>query len=347
VPLAVELFLNEFDDALLLVLDAGLLLPEAVQLGLPLCDFLAVGVHVQGSAEGVFVPHVQDGDHDVSAQVEEGLGGVQLEFPFVVLAFPVVQGVFDQVQNLPVVALLQSHLFKVALQLRFLFEHPLPALVNFLPLIVYAVLDKILVAAIFLGLERVVVGVEVVAALQGVGVDDAEFLVEDDACTALLADILVPVLGLHVLAGEDALLELEVDAVLGQHLGVQLAFHLLDELVDGVAEDEVAFEGWVCMQVEVHEQPLLFGVVFAELLDGEAGGLLLGVGGAVVAVEILVQGVHATVAAGYAVGVEHGDQDEDEVPAKEEGAHVLFVEEEFEDAVHAVAGRSFDGVDAG
>lgn len=39
-----------------------------------------------------------------------------------------------------------------------------------------------------------------VAALEGVGVDKSELLVEDHPSTALLAEILETVLGLHVLA---------------------------------------------------------------------------------------------------------------------------------------------------
>ena len=174
----------------------------------------------------------------------------------------------------------------------------------------------------------------------------AEFLVEDHSGTALLADVLVPVFGLHVLSREDALLELEVDAVLGEHFGVELALHLLDEFVDRVAEDEVPFVGWVRVQIQVHEQPLLFRIEFAQLFDREAGRLLLRVRAAVVAVQILVQGVHSAVPSGYAIRVQHGHKDEDEVPAQQEGAHVVFVEEESQDAVHAVAGRRLDGVHA-
>lgn len=114
--------------------------------------------------------------------------------------------------------------------------------------------------------EKIVVGVEVIATLERIGVDESELLVEDHASTALLADVLVAVLGFHMFSAEDALFELEVDAVLAQDLGIELAFDLLDKFIDGVAKDKVSFQGRVSMQVQVHKHPLLFTVVLTEFL---------------------------------------------------------------------------------
>ncbi len=50
-------------------------------------------------------------------------------------------------------------------------------------------------------------------------------------------------------SGKNALLEIETDTILTQYLSVQLTLDLLDEFIDGVAEYEVTFEGWVRMQV--------------------------------------------------------------------------------------------------
>jgi len=218
-----------------------------------------------------------------------------LQLPFVVLILLIVQFVLHELQYLEVVGLLEPHLLQVGCQFTLILEQLLPALVDLLSLLVDPVLHQILVGGVLLRLQDVVIGVHVVAALEGVGVDDSQLFVEDHPCAALFADVFVPVLGLHVLSRKDALFELKVDAVLGEHLRVELTLHLLDELVDGVAEDEVAFEGGVGMQVQVHEQSFVFGVVLAKFFDCETGGLLLGVWSAVVAVEVLVECVHPAV----------------------------------------------------
>ena len=168
VPLAVELLLYKFDNALLLVLDAGLLLAEAVELSLAVCNLLAVAVHVHCPGERVFVPDVQDRHHDAAAQVVEGLRRVELPLSLVVLVLLIVEFVPDEAQNFPVVALLKPHLLEVGLQLAFLLKELLAAVVNFLRLFVEAVLDEIASAGIFFGEEGVVVGVEMVAALESV-----------------------------------------------------------------------------------------------------------------------------------------------------------------------------------
>lgn len=50
-----------------------------------------------------------------------------------------------------------------------------------------------------------------------------------------------------MLSGENALLELEVDAILTEHFREELTLHLLHELVDGVAKNEVTLVGRVSM----------------------------------------------------------------------------------------------------
>lgn len=114
--------------------------------------------------------------------------------------------------------------------------------------------------------------------------DYSQLLVANYPCTALFADIFIPILSFHVFSREYALLELKIDAVLGEHFGVELTFNLLDELIDGVAKNEVTFESWVSMEIKVHEESFVFGVMFAKFLYGEAGRLLFGVWIAVIAV---------------------------------------------------------------
>lgn len=62
---------------------------------------------------------------------------------------------------------------------------------------------------------------------------------------------------------EYTLLELEVYTISAQCFSVELTFNLFDELVDGVAENEVSLESRVSMQVQVHKHPLLFPIMLA------------------------------------------------------------------------------------
>lgn len=98
-PLAVELLLYELHDALLLGLDAGLLLAEAVQLGLAVGDLAAVEVGVGEPRVGVAVPDVEDGDEDVAAQVVEGGEVVGGQVSRVVGAVLVVEGVSSEAED--------------------------------------------------------------------------------------------------------------------------------------------------------------------------------------------------------------------------------------------------------
>lgn len=64
-------------------------------------------------------------------------------------------------------------------------------------------------------------------------------------------------------------------------------------------------------------------------------------------VEILVKNIHSAVPSGHAVGIEHRDQHEHKVFPEEVGPGILQIDQEVEDAVHAVAGRSLHGMDPG
>ena len=205
-------------------------------------------------------------------------------------------------------------------------------------------MSEVLLFSSLLWLHRVVIPIHVVPTLERVRVHHPELLVEDHSSTPFLADILVSVLGLHVFAGKVALFELKTDTVLTQHLRKELTLDLLDELVDRVAEGKVALEGWVRVQVQVHEQSLILGVVLAEAFDSEAGGLLLGVRVGVVAVEVLVEGVHPAVPPHHAIRVEHRHQHKHEILPQKKSPCIFFVEQEVNDALHAVAGRRLDGV---
>jgi hypothetical protein len=77
----------------------------------------------------------------------------------------------------------------------------------------------------------------------------SEILVKHNSSTSFLANILIPILGLHVLPRKDTLFELKIDTILAQNFREDLTFHLLDEFVNGVAEGEVSFVGWMRVQV--------------------------------------------------------------------------------------------------
>ena len=100
--------------------------------------------------------------------------------------------------------------------------------------------------------------------------DKAELLVEDYPSAPLLADVLKPVFGLHMLPRKYALLEVKVDAVLAQHLRVYLTLYLLHKLIYRIAKYKVALESRMGMQVQVHKQPLVLSVVLTQLFDCKA-----------------------------------------------------------------------------
>lgn len=92
---------------------------------------------------------------------------------------------------------------------------------------------------------------------------DAKLLIKHNSSTSLFGLIFVTILCLHVFAGKDALLELEVNAIFTQHLREDLTLHLLYELIDSVSEGKISLEGGMSMQIEVHEKSLVYGKVFA------------------------------------------------------------------------------------
>ena len=99
----------------------------------------------------------------------------------------------------------------------------------------------------FLALQSIVVGVAVIATLEGVGVSESEFPIEDDPPAPLLADVFIPIFCFHVLPWKYALLEFKIYAILTKNFGKQMTLHLFDVVEDGVAKDEVAFVGRMSM----------------------------------------------------------------------------------------------------
>jgi hypothetical protein len=270
----------------LLGLDPCLLLPESVQFGLPLSNLLAILANIWDPCIGVFVPDIKQRNQDIPSQIMKGLLPKARQLPFVVLPLLIVQLILSELEQIVLTAFgifLPLHLFSVLLQL-FLLQTLFATLVKFVAVLVELVLYHVARARIGRRTEKIVVGVEVIATLERIGMDESELLVEDHASTALLADVLVAVLGFHMFSTEDALFELEVDAVLAQDLGIELALDLLDKFIDGVAKDKVSFQGRVSMQVQVHKHPLLFTVVLTEFLHRKTRRLPVWIGIGVVPV---------------------------------------------------------------
>lgn len=78
---------------------------------------------------------------------------------------------------------------------------------------------------------------------------ESQLFIGNYPAAALFIHILIPVFRLHVFPGENALFELEIDAVLTQNLRKQMTFDLFNIIKDGITKDKVAFIGWMSMQI--------------------------------------------------------------------------------------------------
>lgn len=134
----------------------------------------------------------------------------------------------------------------------------------------------------------VIVCIEVISAFNGIRMHDAKFLIKDHSSASLLSLLLVSVSCLHVLPRKDALFEFKIDAISSQNTRKDLTFHLFHKLVNGIAKCKVALECGVCVQVDVHEQSLILGIMLPKLFDCPAGRLALRVWRAVESIQVLV-----------------------------------------------------------
>lgn len=75
--------------------------------------------------------------------------------------------------------------------------------------------------------------------------------VEDHPATSLLREILVLVLGIHVVLAEGTVVVVELNAVQRQQLCEELGLDLLLRIIQGVPVHEVAFLLRVGMQIDV------------------------------------------------------------------------------------------------
>ena len=82
--------------------------------------------------------------------------------------------------------------------------------------------------------------------------------VHDNSPTAFLRHVFIPVFCVHVFLGEVAVLIFEALIVKGDQLTKDLAFNLLDEIIDSITINEAAFLRIMSMKVEVEGESALF-----------------------------------------------------------------------------------------
>lgn len=83
--------------------------------------------------------------------------------------------------------------------------------------------------------------------------NQSKLFVKNYTPTTLFAEIFISIFCLHMFTRKDTILKIEINTVLTQHFRVNLTLNLLDKLINSVSKDEISFESWVRMQVEVHE----------------------------------------------------------------------------------------------
>ena len=87
--------------------------------------------------------------------------------------------------------------------------------------------------------------------------DDVGSFMHYNFSTALLCEILEPILCVHVLFAKIAVLILESRVIDREQLAKDLAFHLLYEICEGVAIDEATLLGIMGMQIKVEGESVL------------------------------------------------------------------------------------------
>lgn len=195
--------MDELYDVLLFGLEMGLFLLEAVKLAIIARDLTTQFVGIGYPWIRILSPDVKDRDQNVFAEVKESALSVHLRRVAVVIGGSIVHRI-----------VVQSNIFTA-----FLFF--LNGRLTFVDLLVVSVtlrFELVQLVAVLVFTKLVVTGIAVVAAFQRIGVNDPKLLVEYHPTAPLLIHILEPVLGLHVLPGEVALIELEIDAVVAQQL---------------------------------------------------------------------------------------------------------------------------------
>lgn len=123
-----------------------------------------------------------------------------------------------------------------------------------------------------------------ISALQCIRMHNPQLPVKNHSSATLLRDIFVPISSFHMLSRKDALLKLEIYAVLAEDLREELALNLFHEFIDGVSEGEVTLVSGVRVQIQIHKQSSFGVIILTQSFDCVTRGLFLLVGSAIVTV---------------------------------------------------------------
>ena len=136
--------------------------------------------------------------------------------------------------------------------------------------------------------------------------NDASEFMHDHPTTAFLGEVFEPIPSFHMLHTEVAALVFEVLAVLSKEFAKDLAFDLINEVVDGIAIEETAFFGVVSMQVKVESESTVFLKVLSEAFDCIDSWMLFCVRVDIVPVQVVAECVHAKMSFKHSVHIDHG-----------------------------------------
>lgn len=186
-------------------------------------------------------------------------------------------------------------------------------LVNFFSTIISAIAYKISSIHVWWRVYSVVKAVKMVPTLNGIGMNYAKLFVKNNSSTSFFSFLFIPISSFHVFSWKNALLKLEIDAIIRKCTREDLAFYLFNKLVYCITKCEVSLQCWVGMKVNIHKKTLFLRIVLPELLDGPAGRLGLWVRSSIVPIQILVEDVHSAVATRYSIRIQHWYQDEHKV----------------------------------
>ncbi len=75
--------------------------------------------------------------------------------------------------------------------------------------------------------------------------------VHDDPAASLFCHVLVLVFGVHVFLWEIAIIVLESFVIHGKQFTENLAFHLLNEVIDGIPINEMPLFSIMCMKIKI------------------------------------------------------------------------------------------------
>lgn len=124
-----------------------------------------------------------------------------------------------------------------------------------MPIVLSPILDQPSVPKLEVSIQRIRQDVLLIrrnnATLNRIRMQNLRKPMHDNPPTTLLRQILIPILSIHMFLTKITLLIFKALIIHRDELAENLAFHLLDKVIDGIPVDEVAFLCVVGVQVEV------------------------------------------------------------------------------------------------